>query len=37
MDIEDGGRFNYHINELRDRFVQGEEGRYWLTTPGRVS
>lgn len=34
VDVEDGGRFNYHINELRDRFVRGEEGRYWLTTAG---
>lgn len=34
MDVEDGGRFNYHINELRDLFVQRDEGRYWLTTAG---
>ncbi|WP_339102635.1 winged helix-turn-helix domain-containing protein [Haloterrigena salinisoli] len=34
VDVEDGGRFNYHVNELRDRFVRREEGRYWLTTAG---
>lgn len=34
VDDEDGGRFNYHVNELRDRFVRGEEGQYWLTTAG---
>lgn len=34
VDVEDGGRFNYHVNELRDRFVRSEEGRYWLTTAG---
>lgn len=34
VDVEDGGRFNYHINELRDRFVRGTEGQYWLTTAG---
>ncbi|WP_135830552.1 ArsR/SmtB family transcription factor [Halorussus halobius] len=34
VDVEDGGRFNYHVNELRDQFVRGEEGRYWLTTAG---
>lgn len=32
--IEDGGRFNYHVNELRDQFVRSEEGQYWLTTAG---
>ncbi|WP_408957666.1 hypothetical protein [Natrinema sp. 74] len=34
VDVEDGGRFNYHINKLRDQFVRGAEGRYWLTTAG---
>jgi hypothetical protein len=32
--VEDGGRFNYHINELRDQFVRGDDGHYWLTTAG---
>ncbi|ELY92129.1 DUF7351 domain-containing protein [Natrinema altunense] len=32
--VEDGGRFNYHLNELRDQFVRGAEGKYWLTTAG---
>lgn len=34
VDVEDGGRFNYHVNELCDRFVRRDEGRYWLTTAG---
>jgi len=32
--VEDGGRFNYHLDELRDRFVVGEDGHYWLTVAG---
>ena len=34
VDVEDGGRFNYHINELREQFVRGDDGHYWLTTAG---
>lgn len=32
--VEDGGRFNYHLDELRDQFVRAEDGRYWLTAAG---
>ncbi|SER10927.1 DUF7351 domain-containing protein [Natrinema salaciae] len=34
VNVEDGGRFNYHINELRDQFVRRADGEYWLTTAG---
>lgn len=32
--VEDGGRFNYHLDELRDQFVRGNEGHYRLTSAG---
>jgi DNA-binding transcriptional ArsR family regulator len=31
---EDGGRFNYHVNELCGQFVEREDGNYWLTLAG---
>jgi hypothetical protein len=31
---EDGGRFNYHLDELRGQFVRGKDGHYWLTSAG---
>jgi DNA-binding transcriptional ArsR family regulator len=34
VDVGDGGRFNYHLNKLRDQFVRGEDGHYWLTSAG---
>lgn len=33
--VEDGGRFNYHLDELRGSFVESEDGHYWLTRAGR--
>lgn len=32
--VEDGGRFNYHLDELRDQFVYGQDGHYRLTAAG---
>jgi len=32
--IEDPGRFNYHLNELRDRFVVKRDGGYAPTVAG---
>lgn len=32
--VEDGGRFNYHLDELRGTFVRAEDGHYWLTPTG---
>lgn len=32
--VEDGGRFNYHLDELRGRFVGNEDGHYWLSAAG---
>ncbi|WP_207587225.1 DUF7351 domain-containing protein [Halomontanus rarus] len=34
VDVEDGGRFNYHLDRLREQFVRGTDGHYWLTTAG---
>lgn len=34
VDVEDGGRFNYHLDELRGQYVRGSDGQYWLTTAG---
>lgn len=34
VDIEDGGRFNYHLDQLRDEFVASEDGHYWLSAAG---
>lgn len=31
---EDTGLFNYHLKQLRGRFVQQQDGRYRLTVPG---
>lgn len=36
VDVEDGGRFNYHLNELCGTFVQSEDGEYWLTLAGTL-
>jgi hypothetical protein len=33
--IRDSGRFNYHLDKLRDRFVEEENGEYRLTYAGR--
>lgn len=32
--VRDSGRFRYHLNELRDRFVEKTEGGYQLTHAG---
>ena len=32
--VRDSGRFRYHLNELRDRFVRKVEGGYRLTNTG---
>lgn len=33
-DVRDNGNFNYHLNELRDRFVEKADGAYHLTFSG---
>jgi len=33
--IRDSGRFNYHLDKLRDRFVEEDDGEYKLTYAGR--
>lgn len=34
LGIEDGGRLNYHLDELRDQFLTSEDGHYRLTSAG---
>lgn len=34
VDVEDGGRFNYHLDRLRGEFVRKDDDRYWLTGDG---
>lgn len=34
VDIEDGGRFNYHLDKLRGEFVDSKDGHYWLSMAG---
>lgn len=34
VEIEDGGRFNYHLDQLRGEFVVSEDGHYWLSAAG---
>lgn len=34
VDVRDSGRFRYHLNELRDHFVEKSEGGYRLTHAG---
>lgn len=36
-DVDDKGRFNYHLGELLGTFVRKEEGRYRLTWLGHLS
>jgi hypothetical protein len=33
--IRDSGRFNYHLDKLRDQFVEEDDGEYKLTYAGR--
>lgn len=35
VDVRDNGKFNYHLGELRDRFVAKRDERYHLTPVGR--
>lgn len=35
VDVRDSGRFRYHLNELRDHFVEKTDGGYRLTRAGR--
>ncbi len=35
VDVRDSGRFNYHLDKLRGRFVQQEDEIYTLTYAGR--
>jgi hypothetical protein len=35
VDVGDNGKFNYHLGELRDRFVERRDGRYHLTSVGQ--
>lgn len=34
VDVEDGGRLNYHLDELCGEFVGRHDGHYWLTATG---
>jgi len=34
-EVRDNGKFNYHLGELRDRFVEKRDDRYHLTPVGR--
>ncbi|MFC7074679.1 ArsR/SmtB family transcription factor [Halovenus rubra] len=34
VNIGDGGRFNYHLNELRGSFLRSDDGNYSLTSAG---
>lgn len=35
VDIDDKGRLNYHVRQLRGQFIQQEQGGYQLTENGQ--